>query len=261
MNMTAMTLNLRIDIPIDGVNAWPHRLHAATALILETNPTLLGTQEGKYGMLEDLDRLLPDYNRIGEGRLGYESGHLQQDECCAIYYKQAELNVIKHGQFWLSETPELPGSKSWDSCLPRICTWACFEMKQQSGTRFYTFNTHFDHLGQQAREESSKLIIARIQQLRRDECLPVLLMGDFNAHPDNITITLLQDQFVDAYSILNEPVGCTFHAFEGGTKGQPIDYVFTTSDVEIIETVVDRKLRDERYPSDHYSIAVTLSIT
>ncbi|MCQ6557356.1 endonuclease/exonuclease/phosphatase family protein [Paenibacillus mendelii] len=261
MKMSVMTLNLRIHVPSDGDNAWPHRVHAVADLIQESNPVILGTQEGSYGMLNDLDGLLPAYSRIGEGRLGLESGQSQSDELCAIYYKHAELTVIRHGQFWLSETPEVPGSKSWDSSLPRICTWICFELKQRPGTRFYTFNTHFDHMGQQAREESAKLIIARIRQLREEEHLPAMLMGDLNAHPDNDAIKLLREQLSDAYSILSEPVGRTFHNFEGGVEGQPIDYIFATSDVKLTDTLVDRKLRNGKYPSDHYSIAVSVTLT
>ncbi|UVI33041.1 endonuclease/exonuclease/phosphatase family protein [Paenibacillus spongiae] len=261
MKITVMTLNLRINVTSDGDNAWPHRLQAVSDLIQESNPTLLGTQEGSYGMLQDMDGFMPAYSRIGEGRLGLDSGQAPHDECCAIFYKHDELTPVKHGQYWLSETPELPGSKSWDSSLPRICTWVCFELKQQPGTRFYAFNTHFDHMGQEAREESAKLIMDRIRQIREQEELPSLLMGDFNAHPDNIAIQLLQEQFNDAYSLLNEPVGCTFHAFEGGREGQPIDFIFSAGDVELSEVVVDREQRHGKYPSDHYSIAATATLT
>lgn len=261
MNMTVMTLNLRINVTSDGDNAWPHRVQAVADLIQESNPTVLGTQEGSYGMLQDLDSVLPAYSRIGEGRFGLQSGQSQSDECCAILYKHAELTAVKHGQFWLSENPESPGSKSWDSSLPRICTWVCFERKQEPGTRFYIFNTHYDHMGQQAREESSKLIIERIRQICEEERLPILLMGDLNAHPDNKAIQVLREHFTDAYSILNEPVGRTFHNFNGGVEGEPIDYIFATSDVGITELVVDRKLRNGKYPSDHYSVAVSVKLT
>ncbi|MDO3677476.1 endonuclease/exonuclease/phosphatase family protein [Paenibacillus ehimensis] len=254
MELNVMTFNLRVNTSVDGDNAWPYRIRHAAAAIKKTAPLVVGTQEGTNAMLLDLDRELPGYGRLGEGRSGplSEEDRLR-DEGCAIYYRQDRLALVSNGQFWLSETPDVPGSKSWDSSLPRICTWACFEVKA-SGRRFYAFNTHFDHLGQRAREESSRLVLERIGRCREEDGMPVVLTGDFNAFPDNPAIVALKDRLADAFDVLHEEAGRTFHAYEGGTEGQPIDYLFAAEGAEFTQTIVHRDRWEGMYPSDHYPV-------
>ncbi|WP_239616063.1 endonuclease/exonuclease/phosphatase family protein [Cohnella mopanensis] len=255
MKLTIMTFNLRVNTPIDGDNAWPYRIRHATDLVRKAEPLIIGTQEGRYDMLRDLDQELSDYSRLGEGRSGYESGDPRMDECCAIFYKHDRIKVIKQGQFSLSETPEIPGSVSWDSSYPRFCTWACLERIDEPGRRFYVYNTHFDHEGQLAREESAKLLLDRIARCQEEEGLPVLLTGDFNSFPENPAIVTLRQNLIDAYLAHPEPIGRTFHDFEGGVEGEPIDYLFFTRDVALLETTVYRDEYEGKYPSDHYPIS------
>lgn len=254
-----MTFNLRVNVPEDGSNAWPHRKHRAAAIIAAASPDFFGTQEGTKAMLKDLDEALPAYNRIGTGRLG-EEDH-PHDEYCAIYYKHAELSLLEHGQFWLSDTPTVPGSISWDSSLPRICTWALFQSGRTAGLSFYVLNTHFDHMGSIARQQSAQLMLEQIRHLGGDEPIPVILMGDLNAYPGEPEIALLKGQLQDAYTLLSEPTGCTFHDFKGGTSGEPIDYIFTTPDIVMTETHIHRDQVDGGYPSDHYPISLTWKLS
>lgn len=260
IHATVMTFNLRIHTPIDGSNAWPYRKNQAAELIRQTTPLAIGTQEGKYEMLRDLDAELPQYSRIGEGRAGFESGNPAMDECCAIYFRHELIVPVKHGQFWLSETPEIAESVSWDSSLPRFCTWACFQWRDRPDLRFYLFNTHFDHLGQQAREESAKLLLEQITKFKEEQNWPVVLTGDFNSLPDNPAITTLERSLSNAYSVLSEPVGRTFHDYEGGLEGEPIDYLFVSSDVDIESVSIHRDHQDGAYPSDHYPVSATLRL-
>lgn len=257
MSITAMTFNLRVNVSSDGSNAWPHRKHLAASIIAEATPDIVGTQEGTTGMLTDLGEALPSYRRIGAGRTGVESDY---DEFCAIYYKHDAVTLLEHGQFWLSESPEVPGSISWDSSLPRICTWGLFQSDLNTGHRFYVMNTHFDHMGVVARQQSAKLILEHMNWLREKEQIPVILMGDLNAYPDQPEIELLDQHLNSVYALLSEPVGCTFHDFKGGTEGEPIDYIFTTSDTQMIETHVYREQFEGVYPSDHYAVSVTLKL-
>lgn len=164
---------------------------------------------------------------------------------------------MEHGQFWLSETPDEAGSVSWDSSLPRFCTWGLFQSKKKPEQQFYHFNTHFDHIGQEARVASAKLLLQKMAELRQ---VPVIITGDFNCYPDNPAIAALKEQLNDAYDVLIEPVGRTFHDFKGGVEGEPIDYIFTTENTEIMETIVYRDEQDGVYPSDHYPIASRIQL-
>ncbi|ANY74986.1 endonuclease [Paenibacillus ihbetae] len=253
MNVITMTFNLRVNVDSDGSNAWPHRKHRAAAVIAEASPDLFGTQEGSGAMLRDLDEALPEYGRIGTGRMGQGD---RDGEHCAIYYKQADFSILREGQFWLSETPEKPGSLGWDGSYPRICTWGLFQSTKDTGVRFYVVNTHFDHMGAVARQESAKLILDHIQRLTKEASLPVILMGDLNAGPGETEIEILREALQDAYELLGEPAGRTFHDFKGGLEGEPIDYIFTTRGVEMVETIIYRDTYDGAYPSDHYPVSM-----
>src|SRR5699024_7904328 len=132
-------------------------------------------QEARYDMLMDLQKALPAYKWIGRSR-----SEDDRDEHCPIFYNPAKVNVVDHGTFWLSVTPDIPGSQSWDSSWPRICTWATF--KGQSGEQFTVYNAHLDHMSEDARVNGIRVILERIQSQQKQ---PFLIMGDFNAKPDS----------------------------------------------------------------------------
>ncbi len=191
MHIKVMSFNLRYDNPGDGLNAWGTRKTRVRAAVRKHDPLLVGTQEGLAGMLQDLDGLLPGYARVGEGRRGGS-----EDEHTAIYFKEDELALDDWGQFWLSEEPAKAGSISWDSNLPRICTWASFRFANQqntgmTGQTLRIYNTHLDHIGERARQEGASLIWQMILKHASNdsgEQVPVLLTGDFNSYPDSVAI-------------------------------------------------------------------------
>jgi endonuclease/exonuclease/phosphatase family metal-dependent hydrolase len=263
MDMTVMTFNLRYPTPKDGPDYWPNRIGKAASVILENRPLVFGTQEGYHTMIVDLEPFLEQYAWIGNGRLGEH-----ENEHCAIFYDKRELELSEHGQFWLSETPEQVASKSWDSMLPRICTWARF-VHRENGSSFYVYNTHLDHSGKEARVRGCRLIWERIRTQRKHNGIPAILMGDFNSVPSDWPIRFLRGEttdgdivsdLTDAYSILPGNPGLTAHSFKGGHEGNPIDYIFTTPEFRILEAHVDRSQIGDGYPSDHYPIVARLQL-
>ena len=143
----------------DGDNRWENRKQASINMINDQQPTLLGLQEACPDQVAFLDSNLPDYKRIGVGR---EDGKAE-GEMMAIYYRHGELEVIKSGTFWLSDTPD-EVSMGWDAACKRTCTWALFRSKAD-GRNIAYMNTHLDHMGPTARRESIKLIVAKIAEL------------------------------------------------------------------------------------------------
>ncbi|ASK62218.1 endonuclease [Virgibacillus phasianinus] len=263
MNLSVMTLNLRVNNPEDGNNAWPFRINRVSEVIKLTQPFIIGTQEGLFSMLSDLQKCLPEYGMIGSGR-----GGGREDEHCAIFYKKQEVEVKDHGQFWLSQTPTVANSISWKSACPRICTWGAFNLAKNPAVKFLVFNTHLDHVSQTAREKGIQLIWAKMNAYIK-KGLPVILTGDLNAGPENKTIQFLHGldtierqsaNLIDAFSVLMHAPGATFHDFRGGKEGQPIDYIYTSLGVKILETKVDRSIIDGGYPSDHYPVTADLII-
>jgi endonuclease/exonuclease/phosphatase family metal-dependent hydrolase len=251
-----MTFNLRYNEVKDGDNAWPHRVDQAAGLIRRYRPAAVGTQEGLLPMLTDLQQRLPAYAWVGEGRGG---GH--EDEHNAIFFDTSLLRVQEWGQFWLSETPERPNSVSWDSSLPRICTWARLQSLAEPGLEWMLYNTHLDHIGQEARMKGTALICSRMgSRFEAGAPLPAVLTGDFNAWPSNPAIMRTRSELFDAYRTLDGDVGMTAHSFKGGTKGYPIDYIFASGDVSVSEAQVIRDNVGGRYPSDHYPVLARMRI-
>src|SRR5512138_3465563 len=152
-SLTVMSYNIRYDNPGDGRNAWPNRKDRLIQLIRDESPDLIGLQEALHHQLTDILNGVEGYAMVGVGR---DDGK-QKGEYSAILYRTSAFELRDENTFWLSETPEVPGSKSWDAAITRVVTWARFR-DIKSKKVFFAFNTHFDHMGKEARRESAKLL-------------------------------------------------------------------------------------------------------
>ncbi|WP_173917618.1 endonuclease/exonuclease/phosphatase family protein [Halobacillus sp. Marseille-Q1614] len=264
MNFVIGTFNLRVDLPQDGENSWQNRAGKVSEIIHAHQPLVFGAQEALIHMIRDLEADLPDYQWFGEGRKGGMA-----DEFCPVFYNVKQLDCVKWGQFWLSEQPNVPGSISWKSDFPRICTWGHFRFKQESFKEFVVYNTHLDHVSSLARENGISLIGEKLSSHYLNNKIPALLIGDLNSKPSDKVIKFLRGilslngltvDLKDAYKGIDRQPGRTFHKFEGGTAGEPIDYIFCTKEFEIINTKIDRSSIKGSYPSDHYPLMTTVAV-
>ena len=173
-----MSFNIRLDHVADSMNNWKYRKDNAAQMIAYYAPDIVGMQEVVKNQLNDLKERLPQYTALGVGRAdGKEKG-----EYCSLFYKTERFELLKNGDFGLSETPDSIGKKGWDAACERIVTWAVLKDKV-SGRKVAAFNTHFDHVGEVARRESAKLILEKIKQIAGE--LPVIITGDFNGTVDS----------------------------------------------------------------------------
>ncbi|MDD9269077.1 endonuclease/exonuclease/phosphatase family protein [Paenibacillus sp. GCM10023248] len=257
MELTVMTFNLRVHVEQDGENAWPHRIEAAAEAVRASRAAIICTQEGKHAMLRDLQERLPEYAWLGEGRSGGEDG-----EYCAVFYLREDFELMESGTFGLSERPEELGFMSWQTACPRICTWA--QLRHKDGRSWLVFNTHLDHISEEARREGAKLIVQRMEDIVSDGSaeLPAVLCGDFNCGPGSEAVRILhQAGMRSVYAVMDEPPGLTFHNFRGGEAGEPIDYIFISAQAGIVSAHVDRSLYGGgRYPSDHYPVCARVEL-
>lgn len=215
---------------LDG-NGWGQRLPIVASLVQFHDFDIFGTQECLHQQLEDLVNAMPGYSYIGVGR---DDGK-QKGEYSAIFFKKDKFQVLEHGDFWLSTTTDKP-NKGWDAALPRICSWGKFKEKK-TGTVFYMYNLHMDHIGVEARRESAKLILKKIQDMKTS--IPVILTGDFNVDQNNESYTLLNTSGIlkDAYEItaVRYAVNGTFNAFNANSKTDSrIDHIFLTKDFKVL---------------------------
>jgi endonuclease/exonuclease/phosphatase family metal-dependent hydrolase len=168
-----MTFNIRLDTPQDSVNQWPNRNHKVYAFIKKYDPDIIGLQEVIHHQLTDLLNNLPAYTHIGVGR---DDGKTK-GEYSAILYKKDRLKALNQNTFWLSETPQVPGSKSWDAAITRVASWGTFT-DLKSKKKFLMINTHFDHIGKEARKNSAILLKQKATEIAKD--FPLIITGDFN---------------------------------------------------------------------------------
>ena len=258
--INVMTFNIRYNNPGDSVNAWPHRKDKVASQILFHEVQLLGVQEALHEQMTDLEERLPKFKYLGVGR---EDGK-QKGEYSAIFYDTSRLQPLQHETFWLSQTPAVPGSKSWDAAITRIVTWVKFREKK-SGKIFYAFNTHFDHIGQVARRESARMLIQKVKEIAGNT--PAVITGDFNAKPSDEPIKVITNHEDNLHLInsMNQsvtphygPTG-TFNAFGPKEKDdQPIDYIFLKNKWRVMRHATISQSWKGLFASDHFAVLATL---
>lgn len=281
--LTAGSFNIRYDNDGDRKdgNGWENRLPVIHSMIDFIDYDVVGLQEVLVQQLNDLKGKLTDYDYVGVGRDdGKEKG-----EFAPIFYKKDKFTALQSGVFWLSEHPERP-SKGWDAALPRICTYV--ELRENAtGKTFWYFNLHMDHIGKQARAESSKLVVRKIAEIAKGA--PTILTGDFNVDQHNEIYDILNDseQLKDSYELAPHKMAWngTFNAFDINLwTDSRIDHVFVTDNIEVKHYAVltesyrsKKKVTDDvkkgdfpeelsfkqyeaRLPSDHFPVVIKLTL-
>ena len=253
-----MSFNIRYNNPRDGEHAWPYRRDHVAALIQFHRADIVGMQEVLRGQVEDLQVLLPEFSWVGVGR---DDGK-QAGEYSPIFYRTEMYELLDHGTFWLSETPEIAGSKNWDAALTRIASWAVFKNKLTGRSQFH-LNTHFDHRGEQARIESAAIILKKIDQLA--EQLPVTVSGDFNVNPQTEAYAVMTGGLLDAHSVSQQtpygPLG-SFYGFtaEQGETGERIDYIFVSEGIVVAQFGILADQIEGNNPSDHLPVLAVIRL-
>lgn len=259
LTIDVMSFNIRYGTALDGDNSWRHRKDIVVDTIRKYSPDLCGLQECLVFQAEYIAEKLPEYRWIGIDRDVDGRG-----EMTAVLYKHAEIFPVASGHFWLSETPDVPASVSWDSSMTRMATWLhCYHSKSQ--TWFYFYNTHLDHRGKEARKQGITVIADHMEQL--PENTPVILTGDFNALAENSPpyTVAMEKGFTDSWVAAPEKVGpsTTWCGFEDPAKSRErrIDWIIYRGPIVASKCEAVTYNEEGRYPSDHLPVFATLQIT
>lgn len=253
------TYNIRQDAASDkGNKDWQQRKGKLAGYLLNKRFSIIGLQEVKHNQLRDLETALPDHASTGVGRDDGKTG----GEYSPIFYhrKMWKLDPVQHGTFWLSDTPEVPKSRTWGNRYPRICTWARLVglTGPLKGKAIYVYNTHWDHQSQPSRVKSAELILKRIK-MRSNQQEPVILMGDFNATTENpaIRAVLTSGMFVD-HGAKQVRTGSRWTVdFAPGLR---IDHVFTSPSIKEAEVKVESNPGvGGLAASDHHPVALRVA--
>ncbi len=256
---TFMSFNIRTSSADDGDNAWPLRRALAAQVATSQGPDVLGLQEAQPDQVAFLAEQLPAYRFLGRSR----EADAGAGEAVPLFYHAGRwaLDETEHGTFWLSDTPDMPGSRSWGNFFPRIVTWARL-VHRESGKALYVYNAHFDHESENARVQSSELLRRRIAARRHAD--PVVVMGDFNAAPASAVLRTLigsDGSLVDTYAVTSDSAARasgTFHEFTGVRDGRRIDFILVSPQFEVRDARILYDEDDGHYPSDHFPVTATV---
>jgi endonuclease/exonuclease/phosphatase family metal-dependent hydrolase len=255
-----MSFNIRTASASDGSNGWDERKQLVIERMRAFSPDLIGAQECRNdAQAEFMRSSLPEYAFVGFERGGEGETAI---EMAPIFVKKAAFSIQDAGCFWLSGTPEQPGSSSWGSAFPRTVTWVSLIAQQDRGRGLYFFNTHFDYASLRVQVESARLLSRHIAYLEHQPA--VILCGDLNIEKDTEPYhTLLAGdatgsaRLQDCYRQANPaPWGDegTFHDFGALTTPSALDWMLASAQFQPVEAGIDRFQQGERYTSDHYPL-------
>ncbi|RKN82504.1 endonuclease/exonuclease/phosphatase family protein [Ulvibacterium marinum] len=259
--INTMSFNIRYDNPEDGKQNWHHRKENVVRMINFYDLDIIGMQEVLINQLDYLKQHLGQYQTVGVGR---EDGK-DKGEFSPIFYRKDRFEELKSGTFWLSETPEKV-SKGWDASLERIATWALVKDKI-TGKKFVIMNTHFDHIGKQARIESAKLLKQKSKVLAKD--LPLILTGDFNLVPESEAIKTLTAQDGKNTLVNSSNVATLSYGPDWTTCGfdnrpfperKVIDYIFVKQYKKVIRYAVFSEMLNDIFLSDHCPVFAQIEL-
>ncbi len=247
--LSILSFNLRYSQGQDSLNHWSFRKEAIVKMINIAAPDVIGFQEALYDQVQYLDANCSQYLRVGVGR---DDGN-KEGEFAAVYFLKKRFVIVDSGNFWLSETPDVP-ALGWDAACKRIVTWVHLE-DTLLDNEFYLFNTHFDHAGIRARKESALLLLKKIEELAYCFENNIFITGDFNTVSEDSIFLPLKKYFKSARDVA--PVtdkSFTFNNF-GKTDGAPmvIDHIWFTKPVPVEFRILNGNY-GVPYISDHYPV-------
>ena len=253
-DVKVMTFNLKYNG--DGYQTRENRFPKAVKIIEKHSPDSFGVQEAEKWWTDSFEVTLTQYARVGTFR---DDGKTL-GESCSIFYLKDKYELVDSGDYWLSETPDIP-SKGWDSACPRIVTYAILKDKA-TGFVYAHFNTHLDHVGEQAQTNSVPLLATIIADIAPD--IPVVLTGDFNViEGSEIYANLVACGLKDTKYLAAEYDDCaTYHDFNPFVLNtKPIDYIFVNGYVKSVKSsYVDSSTVGLVYPSDHFPIITEMTL-
>lgn len=254
--MKILSCNLRGFGEADGLDAWIRRKELCIDVIKAENADVISFQE--LEQFADIAVAFPEYAPYAMA--DEPSGRRPMN---AIFYRKERYTLLSAGGYWLSESPHVAGSKSWDSACVRLANWIRLE-DQDTGKEFRVVNTHLDHIGQIARERQAKLIVEDSSAYPEDYAQ--ILTGDMNCDTRNRAIDNFKaGGWTDTYGPLHgtEDPGHTFHEFKGPDYKSAIgkmDWIFSKGGIQAVDAAVITEARDGRFPSDHYFVSATLKV-
>ncbi|GAB4384080.1 MAG: endonuclease/exonuclease/phosphatase family protein [Phycisphaerales bacterium] len=265
------SFNVRFGTADDGANAWAARKGLCIEVLRSLNADVIGLQEALDFQLDEIRNRMPGYALIGVGR---DDGR-RKGEHAAMLVRSDRFAIDRSATVWLSDTPDVPGSKSWGNGITRVVTWARL-IDLESGQAVWVYNMHLDHQSQPSRARSAELVCGLIHE-RPFPDEPVIVMGDCNAGEENPVCRYLRGEaasasgrtdapaspaLIDTFRVIHpdaKQVG-TFNGFADQRNGEKIDHIFASRSLQVLDAGIDRtRGSGGACPSDHDAVWARLA--
>lgn len=257
MELCLVSSNIRFDNPHDGSNSWAQRRLILKNILLKHSPDIIATQEGRIDQLKDLEVLLVDYEIVDQHR-----SWIRERMYPSIFIRKNRFELGKSGDHWLSLTPDIAGSLSFESTFPRLMTWTKLQLKNHTKS-LLVVNTHLDHIKPETRQNQAKVLTNEIKRIWDGES-PILMMGDFNDSPESDVRNIIEaklPKLVDAWKKFNSIEETSHHYFKGEIQnGSRIDWILVDQKIAIKSCLMDKSMENGVYPSDHFPIVCKIKI-
>jgi endonuclease/exonuclease/phosphatase family metal-dependent hydrolase len=268
--LRALTFNIRFDFERDGPNRWENRVDLVVKTIKDSQAQVVCLQEDKAHQVEDLKKRLPEFAFVGRGRNATGSG-----ERCSIVFSRKHFKLKDSGDFWLSDTPDKPGSNTWGDKYPRKVTWALLVTTKRKKS-LLVLNTHYpEGKREEIRQKGTDLIVGWISQRtgatskkrrKKSKPIPMMICGDFNEDAGSgphstftdATKLGLRDVWLETPPVDRHPG--TYNGFKGLKTQQRIDWVLVGGPVKVLKVGKISEAIEGRYPSDHYPVFADLEV-
>lgn len=257
MELCLISCNIRFDNPADGQNSWPNRRDFLVETLLKHDPAIIASQEGRVHQLNEFKTCLRDYEMIDQHR-----SWIGERMYPTIFIKSGLFEYLSSGDTWLSETPHIAGSLSFESAFPRLMTWTKLQVKG-GNQNLLIINSHLDHIKPETRLSQAKVLTQEINKIW-DKQSSLIIMGDFNDSPDSPVREILSSEFIDqqdAWRIFNKIEETSHHSFTGEMQnGARIDWILVDKRLFIKSCIMDKAVKDGFYPTDHYPIVCHIKL-
>lgn len=252
-----ISTNIRFDNPSDGENQWGKRKSFLANSLLEFDPQLIASQEGRRPQILEFESLLEDFQLIAAHRPWIEE---RMYPC--LFIKKSWGNVMESGDLWLSETPNMPGSYSFNSAFPRLATWALVK-PHHSEQSFFVINTHLDHVHSETRQKQIAVLLNEMRDYFN--AYPSILSGDFNESPCGETRLIINNSNIslkDPWYSLNLLECGSYHSFNGEKEEgtERIDWILHSKQFEAVSMELDKRHHGTMFLSDHYPVKLVLKM-
>jgi endonuclease/exonuclease/phosphatase family metal-dependent hydrolase len=255
MTLNLISCNIRFDNPADQDNSWAHRRDFLVEVLLKHSPDIIATQEGRFDQLHEFNDLLKDFILIDHHRSWIKARMYP-----TIFIRKNKFEIMKSEDLWLSETPEVAGSSSFESTFPRLMTYVSLQLKGVN-QKIFVVNCHLDHVKPETRLKQIQVLAEETKRHSKDQ--PLVVMGDFNDSPESAVRQQLQKELpdlVDSWKAFHAHEETSHHAFLGEMEnGARIDWVMTDKSLKLLSSEMDKTERQGKYPTDHFPIITKFS--